>query len=109
MTVGVGASDQRAGVVELAAVGGRNSAVVMNSGQVKHVLGCRLVQGYGMTELSPAGHLTPLDGGERLVGSVAPLSSTGWTVSNSVSKIIDPATRAEIDVPAKGLSDAGEL
>ena len=83
--------------------------MVMNSGQVKHVLGCRLVQGYGMTELSPAGHLTPLDGGERLVGSVAPLSSTGWTVSNSVSKIIDPATGAEIDVPAKGLSDAGEL
>ena len=43
------------------------------------------------------------------VGSTAPLSSCGWTVANAVSKIVDPETGAEIDAPASGLSDAGEL
>src|SRR6185295_12446059 len=38
-------------------------------------LGCDLVQGYGMSELSPVSHVTPFDGGLDLVGSVAPLSS----------------------------------
>jgi long-subunit acyl-CoA synthetase (AMP-forming) len=35
-------------------------------------LGCRVVQGYGMTEESPVSHITPFDGGERLVGMTAP-------------------------------------
>ena len=39
----------------------------------------------------------------------APLSSVGWTVSNAASKIIDPETGDEIDVPAEGLSETGEL
>jgi acyl-CoA synthetase (AMP-forming)/AMP-acid ligase II len=68
-----------------------------------------LVQGYGMSELSPVSHVTPFDGGRELVGSVAPLSSCGWTVPNSVSKIVDSETGTEIDPPASGLSDAGEL
>ena len=38
-------------------------------------IGCRVVQGYGMTELSPVSHCTPLDGGKRLVGSVAPIGA----------------------------------
>ncbi|WNG94644.1 AMP-binding protein [Mycobacterium sp. ITM-2016-00318] len=72
-------------------------------------LGCRVVQGYGMTELSPVSHCTPLDGGERLVGSVAPIGAAGWTAANSSSRLIDPATGDEIEVPASGLSETGEL
>jgi acyl-CoA synthetase (AMP-forming)/AMP-acid ligase II len=72
-------------------------------------IGCRVVQGYGMTELSPVSHCTPLDGGKRLVGSVAPIGAAGWTAANSASKLIDPATGDEIEVPAEGLSETGEL
>jgi acyl-CoA synthetase (AMP-forming)/AMP-acid ligase II len=72
-------------------------------------LGCRVLQGYGMTELSPASHLTPLDGGARLIGSVAPVGAVGWTVSNAVSKLIDATTGNEIDIPSEGLSETGEL
>jgi len=72
-------------------------------------IGCRVVQGYGMTELSPVSHCTPLDGGKRLVGSVAPIGAAGWTAANSFSKLVDPDSGAEIDIPAKGLSETGEL
>ncbi len=72
-------------------------------------IGCRVVQGYGMTELSPVSHCTPLDGGKRLVGSVAPIGAAGWTAANSASKLIDPTTGDEIGIPDKGLSEAGEL
>jgi acyl-CoA synthetase (AMP-forming)/AMP-acid ligase II len=72
-------------------------------------LGCRVVQGYGMTELSPVSHITPFDGGQRNVGMSAPLSSVGWTISNAASKLIDPETGDEIDSPAEGLSATGEL
>jgi acyl-CoA synthetase (AMP-forming)/AMP-acid ligase II len=72
-------------------------------------LGCRVVQGYGMSELSPVSHITPFDGGVRNMGMVAPLSSVGWTVSNAASKLINPETGDEIDVPAEGLSETGEL
>ncbi len=72
-------------------------------------LKCQLVQGYGMSELSPVSHVTPFDGGRELVGSVAPKSSCGWTVPNAVSKIVDSETGAELDPPTSGLSDTGEL
>ncbi|MGK2852560.1 MAG: AMP-binding protein, partial [Microbacteriaceae bacterium] len=72
-------------------------------------LGCALVQGYGMSELSPVSHITPFDGGAGLVGASAPVSSCGWTVPNSVSKLVDPATGAEIGLPDSGLSETGEL
>lgn len=72
-------------------------------------LGCSVVQGYGMSELSPVSHVTPFDGGVDFVGTVAPLSSSGWTVPNSESRILDPETGAEIDVPTSGLSVTGEL
>ncbi|AQA01097.1 4-coumarate--CoA ligase family protein [Mycobacterium sp. MS1601] len=72
-------------------------------------IGCQVVQGYGMSELSPVSHCTPPDGGATLFGVTAPLSSVGWTVANSVSKIIDPASGAEIGIPDSGLSATGEL
>jgi len=72
-------------------------------------IGCPVVQGYGMTELSPVSHCTPLDGGKRLVGSVAPIGAAGWTAANSSSRLIDPASGDEIDLPASDLSETGEL
>lgn len=75
---------------------------------VKERLGCQVVQGYGMSELSPVSHVTPFDGGRELIGSTARLSSCGWTVPNAISKIVDE-TGAEIDPPTSGLSDTGEL
>ena len=72
-------------------------------------IGCRVVQGYGMTELSPVSHVTPLDGGQRLVGTVAPMGAVGWTAANSASKLVDPETGDEIGIPAEGFSETGEL
>jgi acyl-CoA synthetase (AMP-forming)/AMP-acid ligase II len=72
-------------------------------------LGCRVLQGYGMSELSPVSHCIPFDGGGQSVGVVAPLSSCGWTVPNAITKIIDPETGAEIAVPGHGRSAPGEL
>ncbi len=72
-------------------------------------IGCPVVQGYGMTELSPVSHCTPLDGGRRLFGSTAPIGAAGWTAANSASRLIDPATGVEIGIPARGLSETGEL
>lgn len=71
-------------------------------------LGCRVVQAYGMTELSPASHVIPLEG-RHPDGVEAPVSSCGWTVPNSESKIVDIETGAEIPLPASGLSEPGEL
>ncbi|WP_396915906.1 4-coumarate--CoA ligase family protein [Mycolicibacterium sp.] len=76
---------------------------------VSNRLGCNVVQGYGMSELSPVSHITPTDGGLATIGSVAPLDSCGWTVPNAESKLVDPDTGAEIGVPAEGLSETGEL
>jgi acyl-CoA synthetase (AMP-forming)/AMP-acid ligase II len=72
-------------------------------------LGCAVVQGYGMSELSPVSHVTPFDGGTELVGAVAPLASSGWTVPNAESKLVDSETGAEIDPPTSGMSATGEL
>ena len=72
-------------------------------------LGCPLVQGYGMSELSPVSHITPFDGGQSALGTTAPMSSCGWTVPNSSSKLIDAASGAEIGLPDSGLSETGEL
>ena len=72
-------------------------------------LGCRVVQGYGMSELSPVSHITPFDTGAHDMKVNAPLSSVGWTVSNAMSKIVDPETGDEIHPPAEGLSATGEL
>ncbi|ULE33218.1 4-coumarate--CoA ligase family protein [Mycobacterium sp. IDR2000157661] len=72
-------------------------------------LGCRVVQGYGMSELSPVSHITPFDAGAHDMKANAPLSSVGWTVSNAASKIVDPETGEVIHPPAEGLSATGEL
>ncbi len=47
-------------------------------------LGCEVVQGYGMTELSPVSHITPA--GQFKPGSV------GVTAPNTEMRIVDPST-----------------
>lgn len=66
-------------------------------------LGCTVRQGYGMSEMSPVSHTIPLDRDD------ISLDSVGLTIPNMECKIVDPATGAEIEVPAEGTSEPGEL
>lgn len=69
-----------------------------------------VVQGFGMTELSPVSHLVPTaDGGVSIAGRRAPVAAGGWPVPNTVNKLLNPATGAEIGLPEDGLSEPGEL
>jgi hypothetical protein len=62
-----------------------------------------------MTDESTVGHITPFDGGQRLVGMTAPLSSVGWAVSSAIRRLVDTesirgqAIRGGVD---RGRSDA---
>ncbi len=57
-------------------------------------LGCEVVQGYGMTELSPVSHATPS-------GMFKP-GSVGVTVPETEVRIVDPATGSSLGVDADG-------
>jgi acyl-CoA synthetase (AMP-forming)/AMP-acid ligase II len=57
-------------------------------------LGCEVVQGYGMTELSPVSHSTP-------EGDYRP-GTSGVTVSNTESRIVDPDTGEDQGVGGRG-------
>ena len=59
-------------------------------------VGCEVVQGYGMTELSPVSHCTP-------EGQFRP-GTSGVTISNTEIRIVDPATGADL-----GVGQPGEL
>jgi len=64
-------------------------------------IGCRMKQGYGMTELSPVSHAIP--------PSVdLPLDSVGYTLPNTECKLLDPATGEEIAVPSGDDGEATE-
>ncbi|GAB3272384.1 4-coumarate--CoA ligase family protein [Sinomonas notoginsengisoli] len=67
-------------------------------------LNCVMMQGYGMTEMSPASHIMPLAEARRL-----PVSSVGFTIPNTECKLLDPATDEEIPVPTTGVSAPGQL
>ncbi|WP_295627346.1 AMP-binding protein [uncultured Corynebacterium sp.] len=71
--------------------------------QVEDRLDCEMVQGYGMTEMSPVSHLR--------VGDAAPLNSIGTAVCNTEFKIVDVASDdlPEIPKPDSGHSAPGEL
>ena len=60
--------------------------------------GCLVKQGYGMTELSPGGHMHPED------GSIPPPGSVGLLHPNTECRIVDPETGR--DVPS---GQAGEI
>ena len=57
-------------------------------------VGCEVVQGYGMTELSPVSHCTP-EGGFRP-------GTSGVTVSNTESRLVDPVTGEDVGVNTPG-------
>jgi acyl-CoA synthetase (AMP-forming)/AMP-acid ligase II len=57
-------------------------------------LGCEVVQGYGMTELSPVSHVTP-------AGRFKP-GSVGVTAPNTEMRIVDPLTGEDVEVGADG-------
>ena len=67
-------------------------------------LGVTVLQGYGMSELSPVSHFTP----EAMADSVS-CESVGFAVPNSENRLLDPATREEIPKPESGVSARGEL
>jgi acyl-CoA synthetase (AMP-forming)/AMP-acid ligase II len=72
-------------------------------------IGVQVIQGYGMSELSPVSHLMPADGGQERFGQIAPLNSCGWPVANTINKIVDPDSGHEVTVAGEGLSEPGEL
>ena len=57
-------------------------------------VGCEVVQGYGMTELSPVSHCTP-------EGQFRP-GTSGVTISNTEIRIVDPETGTDLDVGGRG-------
>jgi long-chain acyl-CoA synthetase len=61
----------------------------------ENVSGCRIVEGYGLTECSPITHVNPLDG-VRKAGSI------GIPVSDTVAKVVDLETGEEAPVGQLG-------
>jgi acyl-CoA synthetase (AMP-forming)/AMP-acid ligase II len=57
-------------------------------------LGCEVVQGYGMTELSPVSHATP--NGQYKAGTI------GVLLPSTESRIVDPDTGADVDTGSDG-------
>ena len=57
-------------------------------------VGCEVVQGYGMTELSPVSHCTP-------EGQFRP-GTSGVTISNTEIRIVDPESGADVGVGERG-------
>jgi len=77
-------------------------------------LNITMLQGFGMSELSPVSHIIPADGGVSIAGTAVPLSSSGWPIANTENKLVDPQTGDEIPLPPAGsgidmLSEPGEL
>ncbi len=66
-------------------------------------LGVRVVQGYGMTELSPVTHVIPLDRRDIDLGSIGP------AIPNVRFRVVDPETGLDVEVPSQGQSGPGEL
>ncbi|MCY7340312.1 MAG: AMP-binding protein [Pseudonocardia sp.] len=59
-------------------------------------LGCRVLQGYGMTELSPVSHAMPEDRPEM------DLNSVGLALPNIDCKLVDPETGEEVGPGGRG-------
>jgi len=57
-------------------------------------LGCEVVQGYGMTELSPVSHMTPVGRGRS--------GSCGVTAPNTETMVVDPASGRSLDAGVDG-------
>ena len=66
-------------------------------------LGVEVVQGYGMTETSPAVNIIPAGRTDIDRSSIGPL------VPNTEARVVDPETGLDVEVPAEGASEPGEL
>jgi acyl-CoA synthetase (AMP-forming)/AMP-acid ligase II len=66
--------------------------------QCRARLGCMIIQGYGLTELSPCSHVIPVVPERIKPGSVGP------TVPSTESKIVDPTDEREL-----GPNETGEI
>ncbi|MEO8095847.1 MAG: AMP-binding protein [Pseudolysinimonas sp.] len=63
----------------------------------------RMRQGYGMSEASPVTHVHPPERDDLSMGSI------GVPIANVEAKLVNVETGAEIDAPAEGQSEPGEL
>jgi acyl-CoA synthetase (AMP-forming)/AMP-acid ligase II len=63
----------------------------------------RMQQGYGMSELSPVSHVIPPDRDDLSRGTI------GFPIANIECKLVNVDTGVEIEMPAEGSSDPGEL
>jgi len=68
-------------------------------------LNTRMRQGYGMSEASPVTHILPPDAEDQGLS----LGSIGFAIANLEAKLINVETAAEIEAPAEGQSEPGEL
>ncbi|MFD5226514.1 AMP-binding protein [Microbacterium sp. NPDC058342] len=66
-------------------------------------LGCEVVQGYGMTETSPAVNLIPAERTDIDKSSIGPL------VPGTEARLVDADTGTDVEVPSQGVSAPGEL
>jgi acyl-CoA synthetase (AMP-forming)/AMP-acid ligase II len=66
------------------------------SEQCTRRIGCVLQQGYGMTEASPATHITPDHGAKTKLGSI------GCPVANTECRVVDAATGRDVEPGADG-------
>ncbi|MGC0365485.1 acyl-CoA synthetase (AMP-forming)/AMP-acid ligase II [Rhodococcus sp. 27YEA15] len=69
-------------------------------------LSCTVLQGFGMSEMSPVSHVIPFGRGDIALDSVGP------AVPNMECKLVDPETGTEVEYPAPGsgsVSAPGEL
>jgi 4-coumarate--CoA ligase len=57
-------------------------------------LGCTLMQGYGMTEMSPVSHISPVPGWKA--------GAVGVLLPDTEARIVDPATGADLGPEAEG-------
>ena len=83
---------------DLSAVRQVNSGAAPLGGDVAEAVGKRLgtlaTQGYGMTELSPVSHMTPID---------APrVGASGVTIANTECRIVDTGTGGDVDPGGTG-------
>ncbi len=59
-------------------------------------LGCRVVQGYGLTETSPVTHTTRIHGGPIKIGGIGP------PIPNTEARVVDVTTGAELGPKQEG-------
>lgn len=83
---------------DLSSVEQINSAAAPLGADVAEAMAARLgtsaTQGYGMTELSPVSHVTPPGMGRK--------GASGLTIPNTETRIVDPATLADVPEGADG-------